>query len=85
MGISRSRLADNHFGVYYPVEVLRRCSGILIGDKLKQQPGAFLIGVMRSGLILAGAPAYRYQAFIGVVLVISVIMNTRIRKAVVGE
>ena len=47
--------------------------------------GAFLIGVMRSGLILAGAPAYWYQAFIGVVLVISVIMNTRIRKAVVGE
>jgi simple sugar transport system permease protein len=46
--------------------------------------GAFLIGVMRSGLILAGAPAYWYKGFIGIVLVISVIMNTKIRKAVVG-
>jgi simple sugar transport system permease protein len=47
--------------------------------------GAFLIGVMRSGLILAGAPAYWYQGFIGVILVLAVIMNTKIRKAVVGE
>jgi simple sugar transport system permease protein len=47
--------------------------------------GAFLIGVMRSGLILAGAPAYWYQGFIGVILVLAVIMNTKIRKIVVGE
>jgi len=47
--------------------------------------GAFLIGVLRSGLILAGAPAYWYKAFVGVVLVIAVIMNTKIRKMVVGE
>jgi simple sugar transport system permease protein len=47
--------------------------------------GAFLIGVMRSGLILAGAPSYWYQGFIGVILVVSVIINTKIRKAVAGE
>ena len=47
--------------------------------------GAFLIGVMRSGLILAGAPAYWYQGFIGVILVLAVITNTKIRKVVVGE
>lgn len=46
--------------------------------------GAFLIGVLRSGLILAGAPSYWYQAFIGVFLVLSVILNTKIRKVVVG-
>ena len=46
--------------------------------------GAFLIGVMRSGLILAGAPSYWYQGFIGVILVVSVIINTKIRKAVAG-
>jgi simple sugar transport system permease protein len=46
--------------------------------------GAFLIGMMRSGLILAGAPAYWYKGFIGVILVISVIINTKIRKAVAG-
>ena len=47
--------------------------------------GAFLMGVMRSGLILAGAPPYWYQGFIGLVLVIAVILNTRIRKAVAGS
>jgi simple sugar transport system permease protein len=47
--------------------------------------GAFLMGVMRSGLILAGAPSYWYKGFIGVVLVISVITNTKIRKAVAGS
>ena len=46
--------------------------------------GAFLIGVVRSGLILAGAPSYWYKGFIGVILVVSVIINTKIRKAVVG-
>lgn len=46
--------------------------------------GAFLMGLMRSGLILAGAPPYWYQGFIGLVLVIAVILNTRIRKAVAG-
>lgn len=46
--------------------------------------GAFLIGMVRSGLILAGAPAYWYKGFIGIVLVISVIINTKIRKAVAG-
>lgn len=46
--------------------------------------GAFLIGVVRSGLILVGAPPYWYQGFIGVILVVSVIMNTKIRKAVAG-
>ncbi len=46
--------------------------------------GAFLIGMVRSGLILAGAPSYWYKGFIGVILVVSVIMNTKIRKAVVG-
>ena len=46
--------------------------------------GAFLIGMLRSGLILAGAPSYWYKAFIGVILVVSVILNTKIRKAVAG-
>ncbi len=46
--------------------------------------GAFLIGILRSGLILAGAPSYWYKAFIGIVLVVSVILNTKIRKAATG-
>ncbi len=54
--------------------------GSIIGAFL----GAFLIGVVRSGLILAGAPSYWYKGFIGVILVVSVIVNTKIRKAVAG-
>lgn len=46
--------------------------------------GAFLIGILRSGLILAGAPSYWYKAFIGIILVFSVILNTKIRKTVAG-
>ncbi len=46
--------------------------------------GAFLIGILRSGLILAGAPSYWYKAFIGIILVVSVILNTKIKKAIVG-
>jgi len=45
--------------------------------------GAFLIGIVRSGLILSGVPAYWYKAFIGVILVISVIINTKIKKMTV--
>ncbi|PLV59147.1 ABC transporter permease [Thermotoga sp. KOL6] len=46
--------------------------------------GAFMIGMVRSGLVLAGAPAYWYRAFIGVILVISAIINAKIRKRVAG-
>ncbi|OQX59040.1 MAG: ABC transporter permease [Thermotoga sp. 4484_232] len=46
--------------------------------------GAFMIGMVRSGLVLAGAPAYWYRAFIGVILVIAAIINARIRKKVAG-
>lgn len=42
--------------------------------------GAFLVGMVRTGLILAGAPAYWYRAFIGIVLVIAAIINVRIKK-----
>jgi simple sugar transport system permease protein len=44
--------------------------------------GSFLIGILRSGLILTGAPAYWYKAFIGVILILSVIINTKIRKTI---
>ena len=46
--------------------------------------GAFMIGMVRSGLVLAGAPAYWYKAFIGVILVIAAVINAKIRKRVAG-
>jgi simple sugar transport system permease protein len=36
---------------------------------------------VRNGLVLAGAPAYWYRAFIGLVLVLAVIINLRIRRS----
>jgi len=42
--------------------------------------GALLIGMVRSGLVMAGAPAYWYRAFIGVILIIAVIINTKVRS-----
>jgi len=53
--------------------------GSIIGTLI----GAGLIGMMRSGLVLAGAPVYWYRAFIGGILVAAVIINVRVQKAVV--
>lgn len=46
--------------------------------------GAVMIGMVRSGLVLAGAPGYWYRAFIGVILIVAAIINARIRKKVAG-
>ncbi|WP_376788803.1 ABC transporter permease [Thermoflexus sp.] len=50
--------------------------GSVIGTVL----GALIVGMVRNGLVLAGAPAYWYRAFIGLVLVGAVIINLRIRR-----
>ncbi len=51
--------------------------GSVIGTVL----GALIVGMVRNGLVLAGAPAYWYRAFIGLVLVGAVIINLRIRRS----
>jgi len=52
--------------------------GSIVGTLL----GVLMVGMIRSGLVLAGAPAYWYRAFIGVILIIAVIINTKIRGMV---
>jgi simple sugar transport system permease protein len=47
--------------------------GSIIGAAL----GALLVGLIRVGLILAGAPAYWYIGFLGVILIIVGIINLR--------
>lgn len=42
--------------------------------------GSLLIGMIRSGLVMAGAPAYWYQAFVGIVILGAVLASYRIRK-----
>ena len=50
--------------------------GTIIGAAL----GTFLVGMLRIGLILAGAPAYWYQAFVGAILIIAAIINLKLRR-----
>ena len=45
--------------------------------------GALLVSCVGSGLVLAGAPAYWYQAFIGIVLVLASIVNLNVVRRVV--
>jgi len=42
--------------------------------------GALLMSTVRIGLVLAGAPAYWYQAFIGLLVIIAVILRERMIK-----
>lgn len=49
--------------------------GSIVGTLL----GALLVGMMRSGLVLAGAPVYWYKAFIGLILIAAVLVNARVR------
>ena len=49
--------------------------GSIIGTMI----GALLMGMIRSGLVLAGAPPFWYRAFIGIILVAAVIINTKVR------
>lgn len=87
----RFHAIDPAAGTALELESIAACviGGVLLtggfGSILGAFLGALLIGVTRSGLILAGAPSYWYQGFIGLILVISVIMNSGIRRRVVGE
>lgn len=42
--------------------------------------GAFLMGMIRIGLVMVGAPAYWYQAFVGAILIIATIINIKLRR-----
>jgi simple sugar transport system permease protein len=51
-------------------------AGSIVGAGL----GALLLSVIRSGLILAGAPPYWFVSFVGVVLIGAVLLNTRMKE-----
>ena len=86
----RFKIVDPTLGVGMELEAIAASviGGTLLtggyGSILGAFIGALMIGMVRSGLVLAGAPAYWYRAFIGVILVIAAIINARIRKKVAG-
>jgi simple sugar transport system permease protein len=47
--------------------------------------GAILIPAVGAGLVLSGAPAYWYQAFIGIVLVGAAILNLVVVRRAVSQ
>jgi simple sugar transport system permease protein len=90
INFGRFRLVDPTLGMGMELETITAAviGGTLLtggyGSIVGAFIGAFLVGMVRTGLILAGAPAYWYRAFIGIVLVIAAIINIKIKKRVAG-
>ena len=53
-------------------------AGTVIGTLL----GAITMSAIRTGLIMVGAPSYWYMAFIGAILIVAVVINVKLRGAV---
>ena len=87
---ARFKLVDPTFGQELELEAIASAvmGGTLLtggyGSVVGASVGAFMISMVRNGLVLAGAPAYWYRAFIGVILIVAAVINARIRKRVAG-
>ncbi|KAF2959033.1 ABC transporter permease [Thermotoga sp. Ku-13t] len=87
---ARFKLVDPTFGQELELEAIASAvmGGTLLtggyGSVVGACIGAFMISMVRNGLVLAGAPAYWYRAFIGVILIVAAVINARIRKKVAG-
>jgi len=86
MAISRFKFANVAFGKGYELEAI---ASVVIGGTslfggygtiLGAALGAVMVGMIRIGLVLAGAPGYLYQAFVGAVLITAAIINLKIRR-----
>jgi len=83
--ISRFNLANASFGMGMELEAI--ASAVIGGTFLTGGYGtiigvffgALLMGMMRTGLIMIGAPAYWYQAFVGAILIIAATINLKLR------
>ncbi len=86
IAISRFKFANVAFGTGYELEAIAAAViggtfmfggyGTIVGAAL----GAFIVGMIRVGLVLAGAPGYFYRLFVGVILIGAAYINNRIRK-----
>src|SRR4030042_605297 len=83
--ISRFNLANASFGTGMELEAIASAViggtfltggyGTIIGGFF----GACLMGTMRTGLVMMGAPAYWYQTFVGAILIIAATINLKLR------
>jgi len=83
--ISRFSLANASFGTGMELEAI--ASAVIGGTFLTGGYGtiigvffgALLMGMMRTGLVMIGAPAYWYQTFVGAILIIAATINLKLR------
>lgn len=91
IAISRFNLANVSFGQGMELEAIAAAviGGTLMtggyGSIIGAAFGAGIMGMVRTGLVMAGVPSYWYNAFVGVILVIAAIVNLKLRSAVLGE
>jgi simple sugar transport system permease protein len=86
IAINRFKSANPSFGTGMELEAI--ASAVIGGNFLTGGYGtiigaffgAFLMGTIRTGLVMMGAPAYWYQAFVGAILVIAATINIRLRR-----
>jgi len=86
IAISRFKFANVAFGTGYELEAIASAViggtfmfggyGTIIGASL----GAFIVGMIRIGLVMAGVPGYFYKAIVGMVLIAAAVINNKIRK-----
>lgn len=88
---ARFRVVDPTLGVEMELQAITAAviGGTLMTGGYGSAFGAFLgsiiLASLNNGLILIGAPAYWYQAFVGVILISAAISNIKIKKKLVGE
>jgi len=84
--ISRFNLANASFGIGMELEAIASAviGGTLLtggyGTIIGVFFGAMITGMMRTGLVMMGAPAYWYQAFVGAILIVAAIINLKLSR-----
>jgi len=84
--MSRFRLATAAFGSGIELEAI--AAAVIGGCSLRGGAGtifgafcgALLMSIIRNGLVLAGAPVYAYETFVGAIVVIAAIINQTTRR-----
>lgn len=84
IAISRFSLANPAFGRQLELEAIASAviGGTLMtggyGTIVGAAFGASIMGMVRSGLVLVGAPSYWYRAFVGAILIIAATINLKL-------
>jgi len=85
IAISRFNLANAAFGQGMELEAIAAAviGGTMMtggyGSVIGAAMGAAIMGMVRTGLVMSGAPPYWYSAFVGIVLIIAAITNLKLR------